>query len=80
MWVSQKRHYEKQKMGQKWTAKNIHKYSRKENKIVTVKKNLCPLSFKRYIFNVIWKRVKHHNENIKIIYIILKSIYRTDQI
>lgn len=29
-------------MGQKWAARNIHKYSRKENKTVTVKNFMSP--------------------------------------
>lgn len=54
-------------------ARNIHKYRKKENKTVTVKKLYVPFLLRDTIFNVTWERVKYHNENIKIIYIILRN-------
>lgn len=59
MWVSQKRHYEKQKIGQKWAAKNIHKYSRKENKTVIVKNVYVPFLL-RDIF-LMFLENRYHN-------------------
>ena len=50
-------------MGQKWAAKNTHKYSRKENKTVTVKNVYVPFLL-RDIFLMLFG--KESNITIKI--------------